>query len=115
MTISNLKDMGLHRRTLAVFATCGLIIAASQGVVVCAQAQDAPPSYVAPLDLGWGTYSDFTEYPDFLPNAPRQPSFAARDTTGVNTAPSASGRKDTAVPKQDETNAYPYDIYHFAP
>lgn len=39
MTISYLNDVKLRRRTLAAFAASGLIIAASQGLSVRAQAE----------------------------------------------------------------------------
>ena len=112
MTISYLKDMRLHRGTLAAFAACGLIIAASQGLAVRAQAGDAPADYVAPLDMTWSTYADFIEYPDFLPNAPGSRSFAARETTGMNSAPPDSRRQEAAASQQED---FPDDIYKFAP
>jgi hypothetical protein len=112
--ISYPKNVGLRRGALAAFAACALILAASQGVAVRAQAEDARADYVAPLDMD-STYADAIESPGFWPNASGRRSMAARDTTGVNSAPSASGRMDAAASPQDATNAYPDDIYKFAP
>lgn len=112
MTISYLKDMGLRRGTLATFAACVLIVAVSQGLTVRAQAADAPADYAAPYDLEWSTYAEFSEYPDFLPGAADRRSMAARETTGVSSAPPASRRDEAAALPHEN---YPDDIYKFAP
>ena len=106
MTISYLRTL----------AACGLIIAASQGLAVRAQAEDATSDYVAPLDMT-STYAGAIEYPEFLPDEIYRRAMAAPtpDTTGANSTLQASGRKDTAGSKQDEINAYPDEVYKFAP
>ena len=119
MTIFYLKDMGLRRPALATFAACGLIIAASQGLCVRAQAEDATADYVAPLDMT-STYAGAIEYPDFLPDEMYRRAMAvpAPDTTGISSTASGSGRKDAAASQRkspDETNASLEDFYKFAP
>lgn len=99
MTISHLKDMGLCRRTLATFAACGLIIAASQGLSVRAQAENATADYVAPLDMT-SAYPGPFEYPELLPEALVRRAMAVTETTGVNSTPPA-GRKDAAASQQE--------------
>src|SRR5262245_49488796 len=84
---------GFRRTTFAAFATAGLIIA----TLPSAQAQDAPSSYAAPLDMGWSTYADYIEFPEFLPNAPAPRAFAGRETTGVNTTPEAPDGVDATA------------------
>jgi hypothetical protein len=104
MTISYPKDMRLRRRTLAAFAACGLIIAASQGLSVRAQAENATADYVAPLDMT-SAYPGPFEYPEFLPEALVRRAMAApaSDTTGVNSM-SPAGRQEAAA-LQQESNA----------
>lgn len=99
MTISYLKDMGLGRRTLAAFAACGLIIAASQGISMPAQAENATADYVAPLDMT-SAYPGPFEYPEFLPEALARRAMAVTETTGVNTPPRA-GRTEAAASQQE--------------
>lgn len=97
MTISHLKDMGLCRRTLATFAACGLIIAASQGLSVRAQAENATADYVAPLDMT-SAYPGPFEYPELLPEALVRRAMAVTETTGVNTTRAASQQESEAGP-----------------
>lgn len=99
MTISNLKDVGLRRFTLAALSAGGLMIAASQGLAVRAQAEDATADYVAPLDMT-SSYPGPFEYPEFLPDALVRRAMAARDTTGMNITPRAR-RKEAATSQQD--------------
>jgi len=114
MRISYLKDMGLRRHTLAALTACGLILAASQGFTVRAQAADAGPDYVAPLDLEWSTYAEFTEYPEFRPGAPAAHAFAGGGTTGMGSAPSGS-RAAEASQQEAGNAAFPDDIWKHAP
>jgi len=117
MTISDLKDMGLHRRTLAAFAACALIVATSQGLAVRAQAEDARADYVAPLDMT-STYAGAIEYPDFLPDDLYRRAMAvpAPETIGANSELSASKQKNPVAEDNNEINAtYPDDVYKFAP
>jgi len=88
-------NMGFGRRTLAAFAACGLIIAASQGV----RAENATSDYVAPLDMT-STYAGAFEDPDFLSEAMYARAMAAPETTGVSSVPSASGREDATWSQQ---------------
>src|SRR4051812_3942801 len=113
MTISYLKDMGLRRGTFAAFGACGLIFAASHGLSVRAQAENARPDYVAPLDMT-STYPGPFEFPEFLPEALARRAMAAPDTTGVNSTPSASQWAE-ATALQQESKAFadtPDDRYN---
>ena len=113
MRISYSKHMGLRRHTLAALTACALILAA-QGFAMRAQAADAGPDYVAPLDLEWSTYAEFTEYPEFRPDAPAPHAFAGGGTTGMGSAPSASRAADAS--QQEAGNAaFPDDIWKHAP
>ena len=107
MTISYLKTL----------AACGLIVAASQGLAVRAQAEDARADYVAPLDMT-STYAGAIEYPEFLPDEMYRRAMAtpAPETTGANSAPIASKQKNPVAEDNNEINAaYPDEIYKFAP
>jgi hypothetical protein len=111
MRISYLTTMQFRRHTLAALTACGLIIAASQGFAVRAQAADAGPDYVAPLDLEWSIYAEFTEYPEFRPGAPAPHAFAG-GTTGMGSADS----KAAGASQQEAGNAaFPDDIWKHAP
>jgi hypothetical protein len=108
------RNIGLRHNMVAAFAVCGLIIAASAGLAVRAQAEDARADYVAPLDMT-STYAD----PLYTQKTLSRAASAAQDTTGLNRASSGSGHKDMAASQQDLKNeinaAFPDDIYKFAP
>ena len=106
MTISCLKTL----------AACGLIIAASQGLFVRAQAEDAKADYVAPLDMT-STYAGAIEYPEFLPDDVYRRAMAAPapETTGANSAPVASKQKNLVAENNNEINAIPEPFSKFEP
>ncbi len=107
MTIFRLKNKGFRRGALAALAVCVLTVAASQGLCVRAQAEDAATDYVAPLDMT-SSYPGPFESPEFLPEAMVRRAMAAPapDTTGMNSAaPASQWQAAAALPQTPEVGA----------
>jgi hypothetical protein len=105
MKMLALNAIGL-RRGLAALAACGLIVAVSQGLAVRAEAEDATPDYVAPLDMT-STYTD----PFYARKALGQTTLAGHGTTGIRSEPPADVQANAAASQQD----YPEDFYVLGP
>ena len=106
MKMLTLNAIGLRRPSLAALAACALIVAASQGAAVRAEAEDATPDYVAPLDMT-STYPD----PFYAQKALGQTTLAGHGTTGLGSEPPANARVDEAASQLE----YPEDFYVLGP